>query len=231
MAGFRPEEGQLDRYGRPIPVDDYGTADLERKLALRPRTEAIARHFTDFLMKTDRFAKSIVFCVDQEHADEMRRALNNLNTDLVRRYPDYVARVTADEGQIGRGHLDNFQEPEKPTPTIVTTSQLLTTGVDVPTCRNIVIARVINSLVEFKQIIGRGTRLRDDHGKLYFNILDYTGSATRLFADPDWDGEPALVTQEEIDAQGKTKEGTEEVIEPEPAGVEAGGYRSRRGAG
>ena len=109
-----------------------------------------------FLKKTDRFGKTIVFCVDQEHADEMRRALNNLNSDLVQQYPDYVCRVTADEGDIGRGHLSRFQELETISPVILTTSQLLTTGVDAPTCKNIVIARVINSMTEFKQMIGRG---------------------------------------------------------------------------
>ena len=106
----------------------------------------------------------------------MRRALNNLNPDLVQKYPDYVCRVTSDEGEIGRGHLSNFQELEKPTPVIVTTSKLLTTGVDVQTCKNIALVRVINSMTEFKQIIGRGTRVRDDYGKLFFTILDYTGA-------------------------------------------------------
>ena len=149
-------------------------------MALRARTEAIARHLTAFLKKADRFGKTIVFCVDQEHADEMRRALNNLNSDLVQQHPDYVCRITSEEGDIGRGHLSKFQELETQTPTIVTTSQLLTTGVDVPTCKNVVIARVINSMVEFKQIIGRGTRVRDDYGKFFFNILDYTGSASAL---------------------------------------------------
>jgi type I restriction enzyme R subunit len=144
-------------------------------------------------------------------------ALNNLNTDIVQQHPDYVVRVTADEGKTGRGHLDRFMEPESTTPTIVTTSQLLTTGVDVQTCKNIVIARTINSMTEFKQIIGRGTRVKDEYGKLFFNILDYTGSATRLFADPDFDGDPAFVTEEEMDAAGAkikdTVEQPEEVIE------------------
>jgi type I restriction enzyme, R subunit len=180
-------------------------------VALRARTEAIARHLTDFLKKNDRFAKTIVFCVDQEHASEMRQALNNLNSDLARRFSDYVCRVTADEGDIGRGHLSRFQDVESQSPVILTTSQLLTTGIDAPTCKNVVLARVVGSMTEFKQIIGRGTRVRDDYGKLWFNILDYTGSATRLFADPDFDGDPALITQEEIDEKGKTI--TTEVID------------------
>ncbi|MCR4411661.1 MAG: DEAD/DEAH box helicase family protein [Thermoguttaceae bacterium] len=214
-AGWRPSQGDLDRYGREIPDEEYHTGEFERIVALRARTEAVARHLTDFLRRTDRFAKTIVFCVDQEHAEEMRRALNNLNTDLVRQHPDYVCRVTSDEGDVGRGHLSNFQDLERRTPVILTTSQLLTTGVDAPTVQNIVLVRVINSMTEFKQIIGRGTRVRDDYGKLFFSILDYTGSATRLFADPDFDGEPSIETEQTIDEEGEPTE-EETVITPEP---------------
>jgi len=203
-AGWRPSKDDLDRYGRAIPDDEYQTKDFERIVALRARTDRIAQHLTSFLKKTDRYAKTIVFCVDQEHADEMRRALNNLNADLVKEYPDYVCRVTADEGDIGRGHLGRFQDVEKRTPVILTTSQLLTTGVDAPTCKNVVLARVVGSMTDFKQIIGRGTRVRDDYGKLWFNIIDYTGSATRMFADPDFDGEPARLTEEELAESGET---------------------------
>jgi type I restriction enzyme R subunit len=212
-AGWRPSKDDLDRYGRQIPDELYSTADFERRIALRARTQAVARHLTDFLKKTDRFAKTIVFCVDQEHASEMRTALNNLNTDLVQQYPNYVCRVTADEGDIGRGHMQRFQDVETRTPVILTTSQLLTTGLDAPTCRNVVLVRLVNSMVEFKQIIGRGTRVRDDYAKLTFNILDYTGTATRNFADPAFDGDPAFATQEEIDEHGKVKD--TEVITPE----------------
>jgi len=165
------------------------------------------------MKNTDRFGKTIVFCVDQEHAEEMRKVLNNCNADLVKDHPDYVARVVSDEGKIGRGFLDRFTELESLVPTIVTTSQMLTTGVDVPTCKNVVLVRVINSMTDFKQIIGRGTRVRDDYGKLYFNILDYTGSATRLFADPDFDGEPALISEEKMDESGKQIESV--VVEEE----------------
>ena len=202
-TGWRPSQGDLDRYGREIPDGLYSTPDFERAVALKARTQAIARSITDFLRKTGRYGKTIAFCVDQDHAEEMRKALNNLNADLVAEHPGYVARVVSDEGSIGRGHLDNFMDVESQTPVIVTTSQMLTTGVDVPTCANIVLTRVINSMSEFKQIIGRGTRVRDDYGKLFFNILDYTGSATRLFADPAFDGEPALVTEQEIDEYGR----------------------------
>ena len=219
-AGWRPSQEDIDRYGRRIPDELYGTADFERKVALLKRTEAIARHLTDFLKKTDRFAKTIIFCVDQEHASEMRTALNNLNTDLVQQFPDYVCRVTADEGDIGRGHMQRFQDVETRTPVILTTSQLLTTGLDAPTCRNVVLVRLVNSMVEFKQIIGRGTRVRDDYGKLWFNILDYTGTATRNFADPAFDGDPAFATQEEIDEYGKTK--STEVETPEQPEDEGG---------
>ena len=212
-AGWRPSKGDLDRYGREIPDEIYTTADFERRVALRARTQAVARHLTDFLKKTDRFAKTIVFCVDQEHAAEMRTALVNLNSDLVKDHPDYVCRVTADEGPIGRGHMQRFQDVETREPVILTTSQLLTTGLDAPTCRNIVLLRIVNSMVEFKQIIGRGTRVRDDYGKLWFNILDYTGSATRQFADPAFDGDPAFASKEEIDEAGQTRKET--ILEPE----------------
>ncbi len=204
-AGWRPSKDELDRYGRSIPDDEYHTKDFERIVALRARTETIARHLTGFQKKTDRFAKTIVFCVDQEHASEMRTVLSNLNSDLVAKHPDYVCRVTADEGDIGLGHLARFQDVETTVPAILTTSQLLTTGVDVPTCNNVVLARVVGSMTEFKQIIGRGTRVRDDYGKLWFNIIDYTGSATRLFADPAFDGDPVGLTEEEIARDGEPK--------------------------
>jgi len=213
-AGWRPSQGDLDRYGREIPDEEYHTGEFERIVSLRARTEAVAHHLTEYMRRTDRFAKTIVFCVDQEHADEMRRALNNLNADLVRDNPDYVCRVTSDEGAIGRGHLSNFQDLERRTPVILTTSQLLTTGVDAPTVQNIVLLRVINSMTEFKQIIGRGTRVRDDYGKLFFSILDYTGSATRLFADPEFDGDPTIETEQTIDEEGEPVD-DETVVTPE----------------
>ncbi len=211
-AGWRPNVGTTDRYGRDIPDDEYHTKDFERTVALRARTQAIAKHLTDFLKRTDRFGKTIVFCVDQEHADTMREALSNLNADLMQQYPDYVCRITSDEKAIGRGYLDRFKELETVTPVIVTTSQLLTTGVDVQTCKNIVLARVVGSMTEFKQIIGRGTRIREDYGKLWFSILDYTGSATAHFADPDFDGTPALLTEEDINEDGETIPDTYEIV-------------------
>lgn len=144
--------------------------------------------------------------------------MHQANADLTQQYPHYTARIVSDEGRIGRGHLDNFQDPEKDEPVIVTTSQMLTTGVDVPTCKNIVLFKPINSIVEFKQIIGRGTRLFTDKDKLWFTIIDYTG-ATRLFSDPDFDGFPEAITEEQINERGETVGGlqvtTQEPVETE----------------
>ena len=211
-TGWRPDKGQLDRFGREIPDGEYGTKDFERIVSLLTRTEMAARHLTDYLKQTNRYAKTIVFCVDQEHAEDMRLALHNANVDLTKEHPHYVARVVSDEGKIGRGYLDEFVDPEKNVPVIVTTSQMLTTGVDVKTCENIVLFKPINSIVDFKQIIGRGTRLFPDKDKLWFTIIDYTG-ATRLFSDPDFDGFPEAITEEEIDENGQTVGGEKTIIE------------------
>jgi type I restriction enzyme R subunit len=200
-TGWRPEKGQLDRNGLLIPDGEYGTKDFEKTVSFPTRTAAVARHLTSYLKKTNRFDKTIVFCVDQEHAAQMRGALHRENEDLTRDHPHYVARVVADEGKEGRKHLDEFRDPEKLTPVILTTSQLLTTGVDLPDCRNIGLFKPIESIVEFKQIIGRGTRLYPDKDKLFFTILDYVG-ATRLFADPEFDGEPEVALEEMINEDG-----------------------------
>ncbi|ACV36398.1 EcoAI/FtnUII family type I restriction enzme subunit R [Accumulibacter sp.] len=203
-AGWRPSKNELDRFGRKVPDEEYQTKDFERVVALRSRTRAIARHLTDFLKGTDRFAKTIVFCVDQEHAAEMRQELLNLNSDLVSQYPDYVCRVTGDEEAIGLTHLAHFQDVDRPTPVLLTTSQLLTTGVNAEMVKYVALARVIGSHTEFKQIIGRGTRLKVDYGKEYFVIIDFTGTATRHFADPDFDGEPARIEEVTVDESGET---------------------------
>ena len=203
-VGWRPFAGQTDQHGQEIPDGVYQTRDFERVLVLKARTEAIAYHLTEYLKRTNRFAKTVIFCVDQEHADAMRAALGNLNSDLTKHHPDYAVRITSEEGDIGRGHLGRFKDPEQATPVIATTSKLLTTGVDIPTCQNVVLMRVINSMTEFKQIIGRGTRVREDYGKLFFTILDYTGSAMQQFADPTFDGDPEEITQEAMDEQGNT---------------------------
>lgn len=229
--GWRPNNDDLDRYGRTIPDEEYQTGDFERSVALKVRTEAIARHITNFLKKTDRFGKTIVFCLDENHVLEMEAALNNLNADLTRQYPDYVCRITAAAGETGKSQLYKFKDVLTQTPTIAITSKLLTTGVDIPTCKNIVLVRVIRSMTEFKQIVGRGTRVDEDNGKLFFNILDYTNS-TRLFADRAFDGEPALIEIEVMNDQGQTVEGSQEVIEPQQAEadeVELAGDDSPRG--
>lgn len=227
-AGWRPSKDELDRYGREVPDEEYETKDFERVVALRSRTRAMAKHLSDLLKGTDRFAKTLVFCVDQEHAAEMRQELLNLNSDLVKQYPDYVCRVTSDEGAIGLTHLSHFQDVDKPTPVIVTTSQMLTTGVDAEMVKNVVLARVVGSRSEFKQIVGRGTRLKVDYGKEYFNIIDFTGTATLHFADPDFDGDPARIEEVTVDEEGEVvepaaekvpgdvKPGEEGVVEPEP---------------
>ena len=221
-AGWRPAKGQLDRYGRQIQDAEYHTPDFERKVALRARTEAIAKHLAGFMAETDRFAKTIVFCVDQEHALEMRGALAALNADLMKKRPDYVCRVTADEGSVGSAHRETFQDVDTRTPAILTTSQLLTTGLDAPTCKNVVLARMVGSMAEFKQIIGRGTRLRPDYGKLAFNILDYTGTATRMFADPAFDGDPVREDDTVIDSKGETIQASEgDDAAPDPDDVAA----------
>ncbi len=212
-TGWRPEKGEVDRFGREIPDGVYETKDFERVVSLLSRTDVVAQHLTAYLKRTERFAKTMVFCVDQEHAEDMRAALHKANEDLTQQYPHYVARVTAYEGKVGRSHLDDFVDPERDVPVILTTSKLLSTGVDAPTCRNIVLFTPIGSMVEFKQIIGRGTRLYPDKDKLWFTILDYAGG-TRLFADPNFDGEPERITEERIypsgEEQGPPRE-TEEI--------------------
>lgn len=218
-TGWRPQAGQTDAHGNVIPDDVYLTPDFENTLSFLPRTKAVARHLTEHLKKHGRLDKTIIFCVDQEHADQMRRELSNLNADLMKQNPNYVVRIVSDEGEWGKGLLGKFMDIEQDFPVIVTTSKLLSTGVDVPTCKNIVLFRMVNSMTEFKQIIGRGTRVREDKDKLFFTILDYTGSATRNFADPDFDGEPPLITSEEIDENGEVLEGSfvEERTETPPA--------------
>ncbi len=208
--GWRPTQGELDRFGREIPDDMYGTKDFERLVSLLGRTRAVARHLAQYLRTTDPMAKTIVFCVDQEHADDVRLALAQESPELVRKYPHYVARVVSDEGKRGRGFLDDFQDPEKNVPVILTTSQMLTTGVDAPTVKNVVLFKPVNAMTEFKQIIGRGTRVAEDQGKLWFTIIDYTG-ATALFADPDFDGDPVERVQQTIDESGEVTSTNEDI--------------------
>lgn len=185
--GFRPYDGQTDRFGNVIEDREYNVSDYDRELVLEHRTRVVAKVVSNYLKKHDsRFDKTIFFCVDTEHADRMRQALVNENGDLVKEDDRYVMRMTGDD-DIGKKQLDNFRDVSSKYPVLVTTSKLLTTGVDAQMVKNIVLDASINSMTEFKQIIGRGTRVREDLGKMFFTIFDFRG-ATRLFADPDFDG-------------------------------------------
>jgi type I restriction enzyme R subunit len=190
LGGWRPELGQLDKYGREIEDRVYGQRDFDKSVVLEQRTELVARKITEFLQATDRMAKTIVFCENVKHAERMRSALVDANPDLAQNRR-YVMRITGDD-PVGLPELDNFIDPASQYPVIVTTSKLLTTGVDAQTCKVIVLDRSIQSMTEFKQIIGRGTRLREDYGKQYFTLIDFR-RATELFADPGFDGVPEQV--------------------------------------
>ena len=191
LEGWRPTAGQRDIYGYEIEDREYNTKDYDKNLIIDDRTVAVARRITRFLRENDRFAKTIVFCVDIDHAERMRQALVNENSDLVAENPKYVMRITGDNAE-GKAQLDYFIAEDSKYPVIVTTSKLMTTGVDCKTCKLIVLDNNINSMTEFKQIIGRGTRLKPDYGKEYFSIMDFR-NACRLFADPEFDGDPIVV--------------------------------------
>ncbi len=195
LEGYRPEKGKLDKYGNLIEDRIYNVSDYDKNLILEKRTELVAQKVTEFLKKTDRYNKTIVFCVDIDHAERMRQALINENSDLVKENNKYIMRITGDNDE-GKAQLDNFIDPESNYPTIVTTSKLMTTGVDAQTCKLIVLDNNINSMTEFKQIIGRGTRIKVEYGKQFFTILDFRG-VTRLFADPDFDGDPVIIYEPE----------------------------------
>ena len=192
VEGYRPEPGQLDRYGREVEDRIYNTKDFDRVLVLDERTKLVARKVSQFLKESeDRFQKTIIFCVDREHAARMRQALVNENADLVDANHRYVMRITGGD-QEGQAEIDNFIDPESKYPVLATTSRLLSTGVDVRTCRLIVLDRQVNSMTEFKQIVGRGTRVYEDDNKFYFTLMDFRG-ATHHFADPDFDGDPVQI--------------------------------------
>ena len=214
--GWQPAPGQTDRHGNRIPEKLYNTEDFDKTLVLRPRTEAIAEDLTEYL-KEDPYAKTIVFCVDQGHADTMRGILSNLNTEHVQRYPDYVSRITSDEGDYGRERLSRFQDIEDDSVIIVTTSKLLTTGVDAPTVKNIAIVRGVGSIVEFKQMIGRGTRVCEEYDKFTFDIIDYTGTSFKHFNDPDFDGDPLSEDEEVIETGDKQNRGERTDPTPQPS--------------
>ena len=189
--GWRPTEGMRDKHGNLIEDRIYIGADMNRRLVLERRDEVVAARITEYLRANDRYAKTIVFCEDIDHAARMRQALSNANADICATQPKYVVQITGDNTE-GKLELDNFIDPEKTYPVIATTSKLMSTGVDAQTCKLIVLDQTIKSMTLFKQIIGRGTRLREDLGKTWFTILDFK-RATELFADKDFDGEPVQV--------------------------------------
>ena len=191
IQGWRPQAGQVDKYGQPIEDRVYNQKDMDRTLVLEERTKLVAKKITEFLKATNRFDKTIVFCDDIDHAERMRQALVNENSDLVAQNDKYVMRITGDNA-IGKAELDQFIHPEEKYPVIVTTSELMTTGVDAQTCKLIVLDKTVQSMTKFKQIIGRGTRINEEYGKLYFTIMDFK-KATELFADPDFDGDPVQI--------------------------------------
>jgi type I restriction enzyme R subunit len=191
--GYTPTEGEVDRYGYALPQQHFVDSDMDKLLVIDERTRTVARRITEYLKKTNRFHKTIVFCEDIDHAARMRRALIEENLDLYTQDNRYIMRIVG-EDTTGKQELDNFINPEERYPVIATTSKLLSTGVDAQTCHLIVLDQNINSMTEFKQIIGRGTRIREDFGKRYFTIMDFR-NATRLFRDPTFDGEPVQVME------------------------------------
>jgi len=191
--GWRPGKGKRDKKGQEVEDRIYNRKDYDRSLVIEERTDQVAKKITEFLKATDRFSKTIVFCVDIDHAERMRSALARQNADLVAQNHKYVMQITGDNTE-GKNEIENFTNPEERYPVIATTSKLMTTGVDAKTCRLIVLDSNIGSMTEFKQIIGRGTRIDADFNKFYFTILDFR-NATKLFADKDFDGDPVKIKE------------------------------------
>ncbi|ENK5607299.1 DEAD/DEAH box helicase family protein [Escherichia coli] len=215
LQGWRPTKGQTDLNGEVIDDRIYNQKDFDRTMVIDERTELVARTITDYLKRTNPMDKTIVFCNDIDHAERMRRALVNLNPEQVKKNDKYVMKITGDD-EIGKAQLDNFINPKKPYPVIATTSELMTTGVDAKTCKLVVLDQNIQSMTKFKQIIGRGTRIDERYGKLWFTILDFK-KATELFADERFDGIPEKVmdtTPEYIaDPESDFEEKLEEISE------------------
>ena len=215
LQGWRPTKGQTDLNGEVIDDRIYNQKDFDRTMVIDERTELVARTITDYLKRTNPMDKTIVFCNDIDHAERMRRALVNLNPEQVKKNDKYVMKITGDD-EIGKAQLDNFINPKKPYPVIATTSELMTTGVDAKTCKLVVLDQNIQSMTKFKQIIGRGTRIDERYGKLWFTILDFK-KATELFADERFDGIPEKVmdtTPEDIaDPETDFEEKLEEISE------------------
>jgi len=208
---WRPEAGTVDVEGEEVPDRIYNVRDYDRNVILDKRTEVVAKKITEFLKNTDRFDKTIVFCVNIAHAERMTRALINENADLVSQNSKYVVRITGDNPE-GKKELDNFINPESRYPVIAVTSKLMSTGVDSQTCKIIVLDQMINSVSEFKQTIGRGTRVHPDYGKFFFTIIDFR-NVTELFADPDFDGDPVQIYEPKQDESPVPPEPTKEEIE------------------
>lgn len=214
LQGWRPPAGKRDKHGRLVEDRIYNQIDFDRTLVLEKRTELVARKVTEFLRLTDRFDKTIIFCEDIDHAERMRQDLVNENADLVAASSKYIMRITGDDNE-GKMELDSFIDPESRFPVIVTTSKLLSTGVDAQTCKLIVLDQRIQSMTLFKQIIGRGTRIREEYDKFFFTIMDFK-KATELFADPDFDGDPVQIYEPKGDASPVPPD--EEIGEEQVAG-------------
>lgn len=213
--GWRPYKGQVDKLGRPIEDRIYTNSDFDYNIILEDRIYEVAREITEYLKSTDRMQKTIVFCANEDHAERMRTALTNLNSDMCKENPDYVVRITGSDA-YGKSKLDYFISVSAPYPVIATTSKLLSTGADCKMTKLIVLDEMIGSMTEFKQIIGRGTRLREKEGKTHFTVMDFR-NVTRLFADPDWDGPIEMDDGYDPDYEPKKGEGDPQIVDPPPA--------------
>ena len=217
LEGWRPEAGKTDKDGIEVEDRIYNTRDFDKNLVIDERTKLVAKKVSEYLGKTNRFDKTIVFCVDIEHAERMRQALVIENSDLALENYKYIMRITGDDDE-GKREVDNFINPEERYPVIATTSKLMTTGVDAQTCKLIALDSNIRSMTEFKQIIGRGTRINEDYDKTFFAIMDFR-NVTDLFADPAFDGYPVMIKEvkgeEELTDQDIHPEEDQEIIDPE----------------
>ncbi len=210
LEGWRPEKNKVDIYGQEVEDRKYNRKDYDKNLVIYERSEAVAKKITEYLKKHNRYDKTIVFCIDIEHAQRMRTALANENSDLMAQNNKYVMQITGDNEE-GKRELDNFINPEETYPVIATTSKLMTTGIDAQTCKLIVLDSNIASMTEFKQIIGRGTRINEEYGKTFFTIMDFR-NVTDLFADPDFDGEPVRVKEVSEDEEFEDPENEEDEV-------------------
>lgn len=221
VEGWRPEKGQRDKYGYEIEDRIYNQKDFDRNLIIDDRTKKVAQKVTEYLKKTDRFQKTIIFCININHAERMRQAMMNENADLVAENRKYIMRITGDD-EDGKRELDNFIDPANLYPVVAITSKLMTTGVDAQTCKLIVLDSNINSMTEFKQIIGRGTRVNEEYDKYSFTIMDFR-HATRLFADPAFDGPPESVYEPGEDDSPVPPEDRDETEQTWDSDLEDGG--------